>query len=150
MRGRDGNIVSSNQRVSLFGLTTKKNINKWRNEVVVNSRKSREFQVLTRKATVWNEWDYHLVFLVLTSIRKARDDGGDPGSWRNLACIDHDEQLHQVVVDLSRAALHDVDIFSSDRFPNLHTRDEHRQTKQWVRDSRARRQEDDQMPGANT
>lgn len=62
----------------------------------------------------------HLVLLVLARIWKAGDDSRDPGGWGDLAGIDHDQQLHQIVIDLPTATLHDVDIFSSHTLAYLH------------------------------
>ncbi len=56
----------------------------------------------------------HLVLFVLTSVRKAGNDCGDSARWRNLAGVDHDQELHEVVVDLSTTALNDVHVFASD------------------------------------
>lgn len=71
---------------------------------------------------------YYLVFLVLPGVGEARYDRSDAGRGRNLAGVDHDQQLHQVVVDLTAAALHDVDVFATDALPNFHT--VHRQKTQ--------------------
>ena len=62
-----------------------------------------------------------LVFLVLPGVGEARYDGGDSDGGGDLTGIDHDEQLHQVVVDLSGPTLDDVDIFATDRLTNLNT-----------------------------
>lgn len=42
-----------------------------------------------------------LILLVLASIRKAWDDGGDSSRRRRLARIYHDQQLHQAIVHLA-------------------------------------------------
>lgn len=63
----------------------------------------------------------HLVLLVLTRVRKARDDSRDPGGRGNLAGVNHYEELHQIVIDLPTATLDDVDVFSADALPYLHT-----------------------------
>ena len=57
--------------------------------------------------------NHNLVFLVLSGVGIAWDDSSDPRGRRNLARIDHDEELHEVVIDLSRATLHDVHILTS-------------------------------------
>lgn len=62
----------------------------------------------------------YLVLLVLPGVGEAGDDGGDAGRGGNLAGVDHDQQLHQVVVDLAAAALHDVDVLASHALPDLH------------------------------
>ena len=65
------------------------------------------------QALAWEESRAHpnLVLLVLPGVREARNDSGDTDRGRDLAGVYHDQQLHEVVVDLSRPALHDVDIF---------------------------------------
>lgn len=63
----------------------------------------------------------YLVFLVLPGVREAGDDGGDAGGRGDLACIDHDEQLHQVVVNFAAAALHNVYVLAAHAFSDLHT-----------------------------
>lgn len=62
----------------------------------------------------------YLVFLVLTGVRETGDDGGDAGRGGDLAGINHDEQLHQVVVDFAAAALHDVHVLAAHALPDLH------------------------------
>lgn len=63
-----------------------------------------------------------LVLLVLASIRKVGDDGSDATSRSSPASMDHDEQFHEPVVDVSGGSrLKDEDIFISDRFSNGHT-----------------------------
>ena len=37
-----------------------------------------------------------------------------------LAGIDHDEELHEVVIDLPAAGLYDVHVLAPDTLPNLH------------------------------
>ncbi len=43
------------------------------------------------------------------------NDGGDPLRGGNLAGVDHDEQLHEVVVHLPAPGLHDVHVLASHR-----------------------------------
>lgn len=62
----------------------------------------------------------YLVLLILARVRETRDHSGHPGGRRDLAGVDHDQQLHQVVVDLAAAALDDVDVFPSNALTNLH------------------------------
>lgn len=62
----------------------------------------------------------HLVLLVLPGVRKAGDDSGDPGGGGNLAGVYHDQQLHQIVIDLSTTTLHNVDILPTHALPYLH------------------------------
>ena len=46
----------------------------------------------------------------MTRVGEAGDDGADPLGGGDLAGVDHDEQLHEVVVDLAAAGLDDVDV----------------------------------------
>ena len=62
-----------------------------------------------------------LIFLVLPGIGEARDDSRHTNRRRYLTRIDHDEELHQVIVDLAGSTLDDVDIFTAHRLSNLHT-----------------------------
>lgn len=64
----------------------------------------------------------YLVLFILSGVWKTRDHRGHPGRGGDLAGVDHDEELHQVVVDFATATLDDVDIFPSHAFTNLHTR----------------------------
>ena len=64
---------------------------------------------------------HHLVLLILPRIWEARDDSRDPLRGGDLAGVDHDEQLHQVVVHLAAAGLHDVDVLSSHALANFDT-----------------------------
>lgn len=59
----------------------------------------------------------NLVFLVLARVGVAWDDGGDPAGGCDLAGVDHDQQLHQVVVNLSTSRLHDVHVLPPDGLP---------------------------------
>lgn len=71
----------------------------------------------------------HLVFFVLPGVGEAGDDGGD-ARWRgDLAGVNHDEQLHQVVVDLAAAALHDVHVLAAHALPDLYTVDQSEMTR---------------------
>lgn len=62
----------------------------------------------------------HLVLLVLPSVGEAGDDGRDPGGRGDLAGIDHDQELHQIVIYLPAATLHDVDVLPTNTLPYLH------------------------------
>lgn len=62
----------------------------------------------------------YLVLLVLPGVREAGNDGGDAGRRGDLAGVDHDQQLHQVVVNFAAAALHDVDVLAAHALPDLH------------------------------
>lgn len=62
----------------------------------------------------------HLVFFVLTSVREDRNDSGDSGRRGDLAGVDHDEQLHDVVVDVSATALNDEHVLATHRLAYLH------------------------------
>lgn len=61
----------------------------------------------------------YLVFLVLPGVREAWNDGRHATGRGDLARIDHDQQLHQVVVDLAGAGLHNVHVLAAHRFANL-------------------------------
>lgn len=62
----------------------------------------------------------HFVLFVLSGVREAWDNGGHATRWCDFASIDHNQQLHQVVVDFSTARLHDVHIFATHRLAYLH------------------------------
>lgn len=62
----------------------------------------------------------YLVLFVLPGVREAGDDGCDTGRRGDLAGVNHDKQLHQVVVDFAAAALHDVHVLAAHALPNLH------------------------------
>lgn len=61
----------------------------------------------------------YLVLFVLSSIRKTRDHGSHPGRRCDLTGVDHDEKLHEVVVDFSTATLDDIDIFAPHALTDL-------------------------------
>ena len=42
-----------------------------------------------------------LVLLVLARVREVGNDGGDPASAGGAAGVDHDEHLHEAVVDVT-------------------------------------------------
>lgn len=63
----------------------------------------------------------YLVLLVLPGVREAGDDGGDAGRGGDLAGVDHDQQLHEVVVDFATTALDDVHVLTTHAFPNFNT-----------------------------
>lgn len=63
----------------------------------------------------------YLVLLVLPGVGEAGDDSGDAGRGGDLAGVDHDEQLHQVVVNFAAAALHDVHVLAAHALPDFHT-----------------------------
>lgn len=63
----------------------------------------------------------YFVFLVLASIGKTRNDRCDPAGRRDFAGIDHNQQLHQVIVHLTAAGLNNVDIFAADGLSDFHT-----------------------------
>lgn len=56
-----------------------------------------------------------LVLLILAGVGEARDDGSNAASRGSLAGVDHDEELHEVVVDLSASGLDNVNILVTDR-----------------------------------
>ena len=63
-----------------------------------------------------------LVLLVLPGVGKGGYDGRHPLRRGDLAGVDHDEQLHEVVVDLAPARLHDVHVLAADALPDLDAR----------------------------
>ena len=56
-----------------------------------------------------------LVLLVLASVGEVGNHGGDSASAGSLACVDHDEQFHQVVIDLATAGLDNENVLISNR-----------------------------------
>ena len=51
-----------------------------------------------------------LVLLVLARVREVGDDGGDAAGARRAAGVDHDQHLHEAVVDVAgRRGLQDED-----------------------------------------
>ncbi|KAH3663667.1 hypothetical protein OGAPHI_005068 [Ogataea philodendri] len=57
-----------------------------------------------------------LVLSVLSGVREVWQHSGDSSSRRRLTCVDHDQQLQDLVVDDARPYLHyDVDILISNR-----------------------------------
>lgn len=66
----------------------------------------------------------YLVLLILPRIREAGDDRSDAAGRGDLAGVDHDQQLHEVVVDLTTATLHNVDILAPHTLADLHTKRE--------------------------
>lgn len=63
----------------------------------------------------------YLVFFVLASIWKTWNDRSDPRGRSDLAGIYHDEEFHQVVVDLTTTTLYDVNIFTPHALADLNT-----------------------------
>ena len=57
----------------------------------------------------------------LPGIRVTRDDGRDSLSRGDLAGVDHDEHLHEVVVQLAASGLHDVDVLAAHGLSDLDT-----------------------------
>jgi hypothetical protein len=55
------------------------------------------------------------IFLVLSSIWKARYDCSDSSSGGSATGVNHDEKFHEVVVDAVCASLEDEDVFIADR-----------------------------------
>ena len=56
--------------------------------------------------------------------RVAWDDGGHALRRRNLAGVDHDKQLHEVVIHLSTARLDDVHVLATHGLADLDAVDE--------------------------
>lgn len=63
----------------------------------------------------------HLILFVLSRVGKAGNNSGDPACRSNLTGIDHDEELHEHIIDLAAPTLYDVDILSPHRLSNLNT-----------------------------
>ena len=63
----------------------------------------------------------YLVFLVLAGVGEAGDDGSDTAGGGDLTGVDHDEQLHEAVVDLPTTTLYNVNILASHRLSYLNT-----------------------------
>ena len=57
----------------------------------------------------------------LPGIRVTRYDCRDALRGGDLAGVDHDEHLHEVVVQLAAAGLHDVDVLAAHGLADLHT-----------------------------
>lgn len=66
----------------------------------------------------------YLVLLVLSCVREAWNDSRDSGRRGNFAGVDHDEQLHEVVIHLPAAALDNVHILPADGLADLHAAEE--------------------------
>lgn len=59
------------------------------------------------------------VLLVLAGVGEAGDDGGDAAGAGGPAGVDHDEHLHETLVDIAGGGrLEDVDVLIADRFAN--------------------------------
>lgn len=64
-------------------------------------------------------WSSRLVLLVLAGIGEVRDNSGDPSGRGGAAGVDHDEQLHETIVDIAGSGgLKDEDILVSDGLAN--------------------------------
>ena len=63
----------------------------------------------------------NLVLLVLSGVGVTGDDSRHSHGRGDLAGVDHDQQLHQVVVDLTRTALYDVNVLATNTLAYLHT-----------------------------
>jgi len=62
----------------------------------------------------------YFILFVLSSVGKDWNDGSDTSGRGYLASVDHNEQFHDVVIDLTTATLNDKHIFATHRFANLH------------------------------
>lgn len=63
----------------------------------------------------------YLVLLVLSGVREAGDHSRDSTGARDLARVDHDQELHQIVVDFAAAALDDVHILPANGLADFDT-----------------------------
>lgn len=87
----------------------------------------------------WKFSSAYLVLFVLSGVWKAWNDGRH--SWRgcNFACIYHDQQLHEIIIDLTRAWLNDVDVFAAHRFADLDTKKKRINLVLWMKFTNCRR-----------
>ncbi len=77
-------------------------------------------------------FDRRIFLSYLSSVGEAWDDGGDSLCRSDLAGVDHDEQLHEVVVHLSAAGLQDVHVLPSHRLPDFHA-GKFKKSKLWLK-----------------
>ena len=61
------------------------------------------------------------VLFVLPCVWVQWYDSSDPAGWGDFAGVDHDEKLHEVVVDSAAPTLDDVDVGSPDALPDLNS-----------------------------
>lgn len=62
-----------------------------------------------------------LVLLILSRVRKIRDDSGNAPSGSGSTGVDHDEQLHEPVIDIpGRSRLQNKDVLVTDGLANGH------------------------------
>src|SRR5262245_12103203 len=64
--------------------------------------------------------DSRLVLAVLARVAVVREHGGDPLGRGALECVEHDQQLHQIVVDRRGGGLDDENVCAADVVENLH------------------------------
>ena len=55
----------------------------------------------------------YFVLAILSSVREAWNDRGNARCRGDFTRVDHDQELHEVVVDLAAATLHDEHIFTT-------------------------------------
>ena len=55
------------------------------------------------------------IFLILPGVRETRNDSRDPSCGSSATCINHDKELHKVVIDTVGPCLHDKHIFIAHR-----------------------------------
>ena len=91
----------------------------------------------------------YLVLLVLSRVREAGDDCGDPAGRRDLAGVDHDEQLHERVVHLSTPRLDDVDVLPTHALAYLHSAPTPTQHTSWIQYAQVSTRQYSQVGGAH-
>jgi hypothetical protein len=67
------------------------------------------------------DWCPRLVLLVLPSIGKAWDYCGYSLGRRDFAGVYHNQEFHEIVINLSASRLNDINIFATDGFANFYT-----------------------------
>ena len=61
----------------------------------------------------------YLVLLILTRVRKTRNNCRNATRWRYLTSVDHNQEFHQVVVHFPAARLHNVHVLPTDGLANF-------------------------------
>src|SRR5215469_7497763 len=79
--------------------------------------RARSFQQIRHELR--GDRDARLVFAVLPRVAVVRQHRGNAPSRRALECVNHQQQLEQVVIHRVMARLHDEDVCAADVFQNL-------------------------------
>lgn len=61
------------------------------------------------------DWCSRFVFLVLPGVRETRNDSRDAPCGSSATCVNHDKQLHKVVINAVGARLNNEHIFIAHR-----------------------------------